>query len=258
MSEPGFLPSADVAARQESLWDKAPAWRSLTVAASLLTLAAVATPLLLSLPADIEHPAPPKAAPARVAAAMPDAPAPSHAALASPVPSPPSMPPPRTKAAHSVTAPQPLSEPAMTIDHPAAAPPTQMALVPAPPAAATQPQAACGIAISSQVLPRGGGVVIGFEGTLAAQQRMFANERVIGGPITPAFANTPRALVQIDGSAPDAGSQIVVVPPGMTVGIGDHITFNAIHRDASIPCGYVPPLVTSDSGPPTTQAGAAP
>jgi hypothetical protein len=140
----------------------------------------------------------------------------------------------------------------------------QTGLLPAQPATATQPETTCGITISSQVLPMGGGVVVGYEGTLAAQQRMFANERAMGGPITPAFANTPRAIVHTDGSAPDAGGQIVVVPPGMTVGIGDHITFNNAHRDASIPCGFLPPLVTSDSGPastttnPPVAVGAAP
>jgi hypothetical protein len=283
MSEPGFLPSAVVAARQDSLWDKAPAWRSLTVAASLLTLTAVATPLLLPSPADSEHPAQPRAAPVRVAADMPGAPAPSRTALPSPAPSqrstPPSKtipkpakstahraptPPMRTASlpAHPVTAPQPIQESANTTEHPAAAPSMQTALLPAQPATATQPEATCGITISSQVLPMGGGVVVGYEGTLAARQRLFANERTMGGPINPAFANTPRAIVQTDGSAPDAERQIVVVPPGMTVGIGDHIAFNNLHRDASIPCGYVPPLVTSDSGPSAAKlpvgAGVAP
>jgi hypothetical protein len=50
MSEPGFQPSAVAAAQQERLWDKAPGWRNLTVLASFLTLAAVATPLLLPQP----------------------------------------------------------------------------------------------------------------------------------------------------------------------------------------------------------------
>ena len=50
MTEP--LPQADAQPQNASLWDKAPAWRTLTVTASLLTLAAVATPLLLPGPAD--------------------------------------------------------------------------------------------------------------------------------------------------------------------------------------------------------------
>lgn len=95
----------------------------------------------------------------------------------------------------------------------------------------------------------GGGVVIGYQGTLAAQRRLSANERNLGGSINPAFANTPRAIVQPDTSMPGTERQIVVVPPGITVGIGDHITFNRIHRDANMPCGFVPPLITSDSGP---------
>ncbi len=51
MNEP--LLQADTQAGESGLWDKAPgAWRRLTVVASLLTLAAVATPLLLSQPGD--------------------------------------------------------------------------------------------------------------------------------------------------------------------------------------------------------------
>lgn len=50
MNEP--LLQADTQAGESGLWDKAPAWRRLTMVASLLTLAAVATPLLLSQPGD--------------------------------------------------------------------------------------------------------------------------------------------------------------------------------------------------------------
>jgi hypothetical protein len=144
--------------------------------------------------------------------------------------------------AHPEATSQPIPETAALPDH-----------------AAAQPQVACGISIGTQVLPMGGGIVTGYEGALVAQRRLAANERSVGGPINPTFANTPRAIVQPDENPLGAQRQIAVVPPGMTVGIGDHVTFNGIHRDAGMPCGYVPPLITSDSpaASPTDHAAGA-
>ena len=103
----------------------------------------------------------------------------------------------------------------------------------------------------------GGGTVIGYEGAAEAQQRMLANERAIGGPINPAYANTPRAIVRTDGTPPGGVAQIVVLPPGVTVNVGDRITFNSAHRDMSMPCGYIPPLLATDTGP-SQAAGTSP
>jgi hypothetical protein len=164
VSEPGLLPPP---APQESLWEQAPAWRNLTIAATLLTATAAALPLAL---------------------------------------------------------------------------PGQ------PDQAAQRPRAveSCAITFATEARPMGTGVVTGFENPDTARQRMLNNEKANGGPISPAFAGTPRAIVQMDG---DGGSQIAVVPPGMEVHVGDRIAFNAIHRDAAAPCAFVPPLVTADNGP---------
>ena len=106
----------------------------------------------------------------------------------------------------------------------------------------------------------GAGVVIGFEDPQAAQTRMRANESINGAPISPAFASTPRAIVRLDGSVPGAQAQIVVLPPGMIVNRGDHISFNSRHRDPSAVCAYIPPLATADNGPspPVTTASNMP
>ena len=241
MSEPGLQPAAVAQARQDGLWDKAPAWRTLTIAASLLTLAAVAVPMLLPPPAETGSGARP--ASPQLAAAAPNLSAPPHVSPAPAIAPPANTTPPAAisspPVAHHVSPPvRTASLPA----HPQATPVPETAAL--PDHATAQPQVACGITIGTQVLPMGGGIVTGYEGALAAQQRLAANERNVGGPINPAFANTPRAIVQMDGTAQ---RQIAVVPPGMTVGIGDHITFNGIHRDAGMPCGYIPPLVTSDT-----------
>ena len=51
MSEPGLFSQSE-AMRKEGLWERAPAWRGLIMVASLLTIAALATPLLLPQPVE--------------------------------------------------------------------------------------------------------------------------------------------------------------------------------------------------------------
>lgn len=77
MSEPGL----QLQPLQESLWEKAPAWRNLTIAASFLTLAAVALPVLLPQP-EVMISAP------QTAFIKPAAPAPSISAPAAPAAAP--------------------------------------------------------------------------------------------------------------------------------------------------------------------------
>ncbi len=237
MSEPDLLTSATGAAQQESLWHRAPAWRNLTITATIMTFAALVSLQLLAPQAD--SPVQVAAGPAAAAAELPtDQPPPAaqHPLVQAPEPS-------------QQTTSVPL--PAAPARHDAIVPQERMASVNAPamPAQAAEPSDSCPITLSPQAQPMGGGVVVGFEGVLAAQRRAAGNERSIGGPINPAFANTPRAIVRMDGSETGATGQIAVLPPGMTVNIGDHVTFDGIHRDLTMPCGFVPPLVTADNGP---------
>ena len=236
MSEPGLL-QAESAARQDNLWEKAPAWRNLTIAASLLTLAAVATPMLLPQAQDTA----PQTPSPKVSLAAPTA---KLSAVPKESPAPPAqIAPPATP---KVAAPQ------------TAAPAQHVAVAPAQPAANPIPSAACAINLSTQAQAMGGGTVLGFENAQEAQLRMRTNEQSMGGLINPAYAITPRAIVRPDGSVPGGMSQIVVVPPNMTVNPGDHITFSSIHRDTSMPCGFIPPLVTADTGPAQSDGASAP
>jgi hypothetical protein len=66
MSEPGLLSQSE-AMQKEGLWERAPAWRGLTVIASLLTLAALATPLLSPQPIDTKFS--PRPVPSHIVAA---------------------------------------------------------------------------------------------------------------------------------------------------------------------------------------------
>jgi hypothetical protein len=91
MSEPGYTPSVS-ASRGESLWEKAPGWRSLTIAASVLTLAALALPLLPAPetaplhPAPVAQLAPAVATPPAVAQPQPVPAAPVAPAIPAPLP----------------------------------------------------------------------------------------------------------------------------------------------------------------------------
>ena len=85
MSEPGLLSQSE-AMQKEGLWERAPAWRGLVMIASILTLAALATPLLLPQPVETQFsplPAPPHIAAAPVTA-QPANPAPAQTASSAP------------------------------------------------------------------------------------------------------------------------------------------------------------------------------
>jgi hypothetical protein len=103
----------------------------------------------------------------------------------------------------------------------------------------------------------GTGIVIGFVPPLQAQRRLLNNQRAQGGPINPAYALTPRVIVQMDGAPAGNGGQIVVVPPGMSAQIGDRIAFHGIHRDRNSACAYIPPSLTANAGAAASPAEAA-
>lgn len=85
MSEPGLFSQSE-AMRKEGLWERAPAWRGLIMVASLLTIAALATPLLLPQPVETKFS--PLPAPSHIAMApvtvQPANPAPAQTALSAP------------------------------------------------------------------------------------------------------------------------------------------------------------------------------
>jgi hypothetical protein len=264
MSEPGLLQSGEAG---QSLWERAPVWRNLTIAATLFSLAAISLPLL---------PQPATTTSAEALSITVNRLAPAHALATNlgaqaPTQHPSDKEAPAAKTAQQVsqaqqsirksTTPEPQSAPHLTgksVRMPSLSAQTKPQPLPEPSALATStsapvalPQTAsstsCNITLTSDVHPMGAGVVVGFENVIEAQQRMVNNERGMGGPINPAYANTPRAMVRMDGNS--GGNQIVVLPPGMVAKIGDHIAFNSIHRDTAVPCGYVPPLATVNDGP---------
>jgi hypothetical protein len=224
MNEPA-LQSAPQAG--ESLWEKAPAWRGLTIAAFVLTALAAPTPALLT-PADA--PAPPHHA--RVASAAPAAP--HIQAPQAEVPALPHVLPPVHHHPHVQMA----------------ALPPAAAAVAAPisaPATAAQPSQSCSIDMPATPHPMSGTVV----GFIDHDQslRIFRNtQRFSGGTVNAAYVDNARVMVRPDPGT-WGGSHNPVLPPGLNVAIGDHVTYQTPYRDASQPCGFIPSQVTADQGP---------
>ena len=105
------------------------------------------------------------------------------------------------------------------------------------------PAGSCPIANWSS--PGGGGTVVGFMSASQAASLLARTQASVGASINPAFLHNARAVIGV----PDAHSgrkAIALVPAGLTVKPGDRVTYAGGFRDPSLPCNYVPPLI---SGP---------
>jgi hypothetical protein len=234
MNEP--LLQADAQIGKSSLWDKAPGWRNLTITAAFLTVTAVALPLYLP---QTDVPAIPrvKAAPVKVMAV------PVQQASAKP----------------AIQPPQSAFQPAAPTGDHAAAPvrtaslPAHSQRVPMSQEAAPQvQQQACSILLPNTPIQMSG-TVIGF---IPHDQslRIFSNtERNSGGAVNPAYLNDERVMVQPDPGT-NGGSRNPVVPAGLTVAIGDHVTYQTPYRDPGMPCGFFPSQINANQGPATASA----
>jgi len=189
VSEPGFLPQAQFQKGEPGLWDHAPRWRNLTIAASFLTLAAVALPALLPQPQAVMPL--PQAAPVRHVAAV---------SSVRPV---------------SAPAPQPVSQLAAPVRHSPVAPPVRTASLPAQPAPIPEPANPSAANPSAAALPDlPVGTVIVSPGELARinQHNRFSEGR--DWPITITIISAPAhgAVTTQDGTAllnfPNAGTRI--------------------------------------------------
>src|SRR3954467_5218263 len=220
MSEPGLLASAP-AEQQDSLWETAPRWRALTVAASVLTLAAVATPLLLpqtEMPPHVAplarppvHSAPTELASAPVTPTVAPTPAPGRIA---------------SLARKSVRA-------------------------PASPQTAT---AACPLPANTAPRHLGTAIVVGFINQQQSVQVFGQKAAAFGAPVNPAYLGYVRLLIHPERAA-DGVTRGTLAPPGAHIAVGDRITFDGAYRDPSGACMWVPTLVAADLGPAKTAGG---
>ena len=90
--------------------------------------------------------------------------------------------------------------------------------------------------------------MLGFLSPERAAALLAQTEAQMGAKINPAFIANRRAMVGVRGLE---GSRRVValVPAVMAIKQGDHVAFTGGHRDATLPCNYVPNLI---SGPAPT------
>ena len=87
------------------------------------------------------------------------------------------------------------------------------------------------------------GEVLGQLTESQAASAMEANQRVFDLRINPHYIGNTRLAVHIDGM-PAGGSSVVLLPRGLSARAGDRIEFLGGHADPSMPCHYVPPLVS--------------
>lgn len=217
-----------IAAPNESLWNKAPAWRNLVVSASLLTGVALALPLI---PQQETRPSAVPVvqrlhtnAPVMRTAALPTAPKPVAAAPAPAEPAPLSPARPVHRARSALAA------------------PTQLA------SATPQPQTqsdACHLVGSSTPMPIGVGRVVSFVDRAASLTLIQATQRRAGGLIDPDYIDNQRVDIVLGNGV----VRLALVPKTMQVRIGDMVAAQEGYRNVNLPCNYVPSLITSDLGP---------
>lgn len=228
MSDPALSQSAQPAPG-ESLWEKAPAWRGLVTAASLFTVLAVATPVLLPAPQDapagvpVHHVA---QAQAHVAS-VPAAPAPAAPVPAAPVPVVPAAP------VHAPAAPQ-------------------LASLQPQPVPQAQPNV-CLLTLPPAPTGFGQGTVLSFEDRATSLARIKMSQAQAGGLIDPDYIDNQRVTLHMA----NGSYRVFLVPRTMHVNLGDRVMVQGGYRNINLPCNYVPNLITTDLGPPPEAASVA-
>lgn len=250
--EPGALQQAqasEAGGQQQKLWDQAPGWRNLVIGASLLTTVALALPLM------------PEPAVKSAGLAAAPKPHPVQTAALTPAPAKPVVTPAAPAPAPVVTHAKALKTAAVTHQAPLSAQTTSPATPPAqlasaapqtPPQSAaepaTAPQSNVCLLISGPVAPHlmGMGRVIAFEDRPTSLARIQLTQRQSGGLIDPAYVDNLRVHVDLG----NGRIRVLLVPKGMTVNIGDLITWQNAYRNLNLPCNYIPNLISTDMGPP--------
>jgi hypothetical protein len=89
------------------------------------------------------------------------------------------------------------------------------------------------------------GHVVGFLTPEQAGNLLQRTQTELGMPINPDYLPNVRSLVHLDGSA-EGSRSVYLVPQGMNVRIGDRVEVIAFRTDPSLPCHYIPNLITRD------------
>ena len=76
-----------------------------------------------------------------------------------------------------------------------------------------------------------------------ATSTMEVNQRLFDLRISPHYIGNARLAVHIDGT-PAGGWSVVLLPRGLSARAGDRVEFLGGHVDPSMPCHYIPPVVS--------------
>jgi hypothetical protein len=110
---------------------------------------------------------------------------------------------------------------------------------------ADAPQSSCPLQ-SGVLSPVGAGKVVGFMSSEQAVDLTHRTEAERQAKLNPAYINNLRVFVQPDGSSKRS---VAIVPETMTVKVGDQVEFAGAYRDASLPCHFMPPLISKVADP---------
>jgi hypothetical protein len=105
---------------------------------------------------------------------------------------------------------------------------------------------------------RGGrGKVVEFLTAAQALKVLQRTETQKHGSINPEYLSNLRARVELEGGF--AGMRTVaLVPTTLTVHIGDHVEFAGAYTDASMPCHYIPQLISRVINPDKSSGSVSP
>jgi hypothetical protein len=97
------------------------------------------------------------------------------------------------------------------------------------------------------------GTVVGFENHDISLARIQLTQTQMGGKIDPAYIANQRVNLRM----PNGRIVIFIRPDNLPVHLGDRVTVQDSYRNVSLPCNYVPQLITSDLGPARNPAAPA-
>lgn len=107
-----------------------------------------------------------------------------------------------------------------------------------------EPQSSCPLK-PGLLSPAGAGKVVGFMSSEQALDLTQRTEAERQAKLNPAYINNLRVFVRPDGSPMRF---VAIVPATTTVKIGDQVEFGGAYRDPSLPCHYMPPLISKIAG----------
>lgn len=111
--------------------------------------------------------------------------------------------------------------------------------------AVAEPQSSCPLK-PGPIFPGSSGKVVGFLLQEQAQTLTQRTEAQLQAKLNPAFVNNLRAVITPEGTQ---SRLVALVPATMAVNIGDQVVFTGGYKDPSLPCHYMPNLISKIISP---------